>query len=302
MSRVLVLGAGVIGRSYAALLARSGHEICLVTREESTDPGRHELVVELDGERLVAPCTSAPDLASAPPVDLLLIAVRGEQLETVLEDIAATSIPLIVCFTNPLGTRDELIRQVGEERLVLAFSGLGGAIEDSVVQVRSVAQQPTVVDVAAPLGPVVAELLAGTGIPLRRERRMADWLDTHSVFMAGMSAAVLSAPDGAARVAGDRPRAIDLVVAMSEGMTALERHGRRIRPSALRWIFGRVPRPIAARYWQRQFAGPTVTASIAPHAETARRTEMPAVFAYARELVGEEALRYRRLLDGAVLD
>lgn len=126
---------------------------------------------------------------------------------------------------------------------------------------------------------------------------MPAWLDTHTLFIAGVGAAVLAAREGAPDVATSRSRARELVRAIGDGFDALQESGCAVRPPALRAIFGRVPTWFAGRYWQRQFAGPTVRVSIEPHVIATRSSEFPQLADRAIGLVGERAPRYRQLVE-----
>ena len=95
---------------------------------------------------------------------------------------------------------------------------------------------------------------------------------------------MLTTEGGAPGVSRSRERARQIVSAISEAFDALQGHGVPIRPAALRTIFGRVPTWFAARCWQRQFRGPMVQVSIAPHVLATRHTEFPHVADHALSL------------------
>ncbi len=300
MSAVTVLGAGVVGQVYAGLLSEAGHEVTVVAR------GRHAeqlhargVVLEREGRTQRPGCRIVTGLAAARPVQTLVVAVRGDQLSSVQAEVAASAAPAVVCMATPLDQRAGFERQVGTDRTVFAFSGIGGSIgEEGIVRYHIVRQQPTTVDVATVRGQEVAEVFASTGLPVRREERMPAWLDTHAVFIAGIGSTVL-AGGGADSVARSPARVREMVVALGEAFDALEEAGTPVRPPALRTIFGRVPWWLATRYWQRQLAGPMVRTSIEPHVRSTRDSEFASTVDFARSLVGPGAPRYQHLLDGA---
>lgn len=297
MTRVSVLGAGVVGRTYAGLLAAAGHDVSLVARGARLDELRATgVVLETGGRTTRPPVTVVADSAEARPADVFVVAVRGDHLASVRADAADTDAPTVVCLANPLGEREDFAEAVGRTRVVFAFSGIGGDVtDDGAVRYHVVRQQPTVVDITAYRGPLVADLMEGTGLPVRREPDMVAWLDTHTVFIAGIGSACLR-DGGSEAVARSFSRARELVLAMSDGFDGLERGGTTITPGALRAIFGKVPSPFAALYWKRQFAGPVVRVSIEPHVLATRESEFPCVVAHALGLVGEGTPRYRQLL------
>lgn len=298
MSTIVVVGAGVIGQTYAGLLADAGHAVSIVARGQRADRLRASGIVLHRGSSTSQPrCRVVRRLADARNADVVIVAVRGDQLPSVQAEVASSLAPIVVCMSNPLGKREAFEQDVGAERTVFAFSGIGGLIaDDGSVHYRSVRQQPTVVDVRASTGAAVAEMMSTTGLAVHREHQMTSWLDTHSVFIAGIGAAVLTTENGAPGVARSRERTRQIVGAISEAFDALQGHDLPIRPAALRTIFGRVPTWFATRYWQRQFAGPMVQVSIAPHVLATRSTEFPQVVAHALSLVGRDAPRFRRLV------
>lgn len=298
MSRIVVVGAGVVGQVYAGLLAKAHHDVTLVARgARAAHLHDNGVVLDRDDVRLNPACRIVGNVADAGDAETLIVAVRGDQLASVKQDVAASAATTVVCMTNPLEHREAFEQRVGAERTVFAFSGVGGFIDDGgVVRFHIVRQQPTVVDVYAPHGSKVAELFAGAGLPIRRESRMPDWSATHTVFIAGIGSALL-AGGGADGVARSRGQARELVKAVSEAFDELSRRGSMIRPASLRTIFGRVPTWIAARYWQHQFASPMVRVSIEPHVQASRDSEFPQVVDFALRLVGDRPQRYRRLLE-----
>jgi len=298
MSKVVVIGAGVVGQTYASLLANAGHDVSIVARGHRADQLRSSGIVLNQGGRVSrTTCRVIDALDDAESADVVLIAVRGDQLRSVQNEVAASAASIVACMSNPLGHRETFEQQVGAQRTVFAFSGIGGLIaEDGSVHYHCVRQQPTVVDVGANAGPAVAELMTSTGLTVRRENQMNSWLDTHTVFIGGIGAAILTTENGAPEIAQSRKRVRKIVLAVSEAFDALQQHGVPVRPAALRTIFGRVPTWFSTRYWQRQFAGPMVQVSIAPHVLSTRASEFPQLVDYALSLVGQDAPDYRRMV------
>lgn len=298
MSSVVVLGAGVVGQVYASLLGAAGHQVSIVARGQRADDLRASgIVLERAGAAVRPSCRVVTGLAEAGPVDAVLVAVRGDQLSSVQAEVAESAAPTVVCMANPLGLRRSWEREIGVTRNVFAFSGVGGLIaENGAVRYHVVRQQPTVVDSAGRAGAAVIRMMESTGLPVRAEAQMGAWLATHTVFIGGLGAALLATEQGSAGVAQSRPRARELVAAISEAFDALQRRGMPVRPGALRTIFVRVPTAFATRYWQRQFDGPMVRLAIEPHVLATRNSEFPQLVGHALGLVGADAPRYRQLV------
>lgn len=298
MHRIVVVGAGVVGQVYAGLLARAGNRVSIVARGPRADRLRASgIVLERDGHVVRPPCRVVETIAEGGTADVVIVAVRGDQLPSAGGDVAACDADTVVCMANPLQHRQEFTRRVGAGRTVFAFSGIGGRrADDGVVAFHAVRRQPTVVDVAAARGAAVVRLMQDAGMPVRAETRMTAWLATHSLFIAGIGSALLAAAHGSQDLAGMTPQVREFVDAVSEAFDALAQRGHPVTPASLRTIFGRVPRRLATRYWQRQFAAPLVRLAIEPHIVATRDTEFPQIVAQARDLVGDAAPRYLRLL------
>lgn len=88
MTRLAVLGAGVVGSVYAALLAGAGNDVVLVARGRRLVQLREQgLRVDLDGVTVTPTVGLAEQLEDA-HADVLLVAVRADQLADGLEQIA----------------------------------------------------------------------------------------------------------------------------------------------------------------------------------------------------------------------
>lgn len=112
--RILVLGAGVIGSVYAGRLLQAGHQVALVARgTRLTDLRTHGLVLddaesgehrELLIEVLDVPATDAR-------YDLVVVAVRSEQLTETLPILATMTDVADVLFLSGAGTRRRAARR-----------------------------------------------------------------------------------------------------------------------------------------------------------------------------------------------
>jgi 2-dehydropantoate 2-reductase len=107
--RMLVLGAGVIGSVYAGKLLQAGHEVVLLARgPRLVDLQTHGLILEdaQSGNRSVLPVPSVSEPVADDPFDLVLVAVRAEQLMSTLPVLAGLTDGSHVCSstTPPIAT------------------------------------------------------------------------------------------------------------------------------------------------------------------------------------------------------
>lgn len=231
MSKIAVLGAGVVGSAYAALLAGGGHEVTLIARGERYRRLTKGLRVHLDAQVLDERIAVSRSLAGVEH-DTLVVAVRGDQLADALGAASTSSAPAVLLFSNPLGLREAAEQALGRSRTVWCFSGVGGLIGAHGVMAHHVKQQPTVVEWGQPCSGAAVDLLSSTGLQLRREPRMSDWLNTHTLFVAALASTVLMRPMETRR---DRlTSARELTDGMREGIPgvgAARTHGRSRQPS-----------------------------------------------------------------------
>jgi 2-dehydropantoate 2-reductase len=132
--RFVVLGAGAIGGSVGALLARAGLDVALIAR------GRHGDAIRERGLRLDTPdetfvvrvhVTSTPDLRDE---DVVLLAVKTQDAELAIRDIPPR-VP-IVCLTN--GIAAERIAARHSQSVFGAYVFVGGShLEPGNVQLWS---------------------------------------------------------------------------------------------------------------------------------------------------------------------
>jgi 2-dehydropantoate 2-reductase len=125
MTRYVVIGAGALGGLVAAELHTSGVEAVLVAR------GAHGAAIRADGLRIRrpdatdvvrVPVTSGPDEVVLGPDDVLVLGVKTQDVEAVLQEWAwrpvegggvAADLPVLT-LQNGLATEDAVLRRFGE--------------------------------------------------------------------------------------------------------------------------------------------------------------------------------------------
>jgi 2-dehydropantoate 2-reductase len=287
--RILVIGAGVIGSVYATHLQAAGSNVTLLARREhATDLRASGLVLEdaSTGQSTTSHFQVVERLAPEERYDLALVCVRLDQVAATIPDLAANQhIPTLVFFlNNPTGT-ELLVKQLGFQRVVLGFPGVGGTREGTRVRSVRIRQQPTTLgevhgQMTARLRSLSA-LFTQAGFSTAISHSMDSWLKTHAVFISCVSAALVLEGGDSMRLGQNRASVAVMVSAIREGFAALPSLGIRVTPFNLQVIFCWMPRWFAVRYWQRALQTDMGTLAIAPHARAARE-EMGQV---AREIL-----------------
>jgi len=88
--KIAVLGAGGVGGYFGGMLAHAGHQVHFIARGQHLDAIKaNGLVIENpDGDRLSVQVEASDSIASAKGADLVIVAVKGWQLESSLPLIA----------------------------------------------------------------------------------------------------------------------------------------------------------------------------------------------------------------------
>jgi len=276
--KVLVYGAGVIGSLYAARLQQTGHDVTVLARRQRlADLRGQQLVLEhaVTGARLTAAVNVSEGLKPSDKYDLVLVPVRGDQLRSVLDPLAASrSTPNVLFFCNTAGGPNELVSALGRERVLLGFPGAGGTRNGTAVRYLLIRQQPTTMgELDGAMTPRLRQFRAafeGAGFRTAISRHMDGWLKYHAVFVCSICGAVYRAGGRASQLA-DRPDILHLMVrATAEGFRNLRRQGISGAPGNLRMLYEVMPRWFAVRYWQRAMRTALGEFGFAAHANASR--------------------------------
>jgi 2-dehydropantoate 2-reductase len=275
--KILIYGAGVIGSVYAALLQESGCNVVLLARGALADALRmNGLLLEdaASGKRTTTPITVIDHLAPTESYDLVIVAVRLDQVASVLPSLAANySTPTVLfMLNNPAGM--QRLEMLEAQRIVLGFPGVGGTRQGEVVRYVLIRQQQTTIgEVDGQVSPRIQEIAtlfgkAGFAVALSPDIQAA--LKTHAVFVSCISAALTMEGGDSVRLGHSRKGVAMMVKANHEGFTALKALGIPLSPFNLKVIFTWMPRWFAVLYWQYALRTTIGTLTIAPHANVAR--------------------------------
>lgn len=277
--RIVIVGAGVIGRIYAARLCRAGCEVTVVARGSAAQALIESGVsIRVAGGSMITVFPSVvTEMGSADEADLAIVAVRRDQIGAASSDVARLNARIVVSLCDlPMGLADLAIL-IGFQRFVPAFPGVGGCIgDDGVVEFIDVRQQPTTIQ-DGPVSMEVAGVLESAGFRTTIVPDLTPWLQSHAVFICAFESAIVAADGDLAALASNRRAVRNIVLGVREGMRALEARAVEVVPRSLRMIFLGMPVWFATRYWMRQLSGPLGRLGFLPHSMASRDTELPAL-------------------------
>lgn len=271
--RILVVGAGVIGSVYAGYLLRAGHDVTLLARgrrlADLTDSG---LVLENAeaGQREVLPVTAVDTPAPDARYELVLVAVRAEQLPGTLPLLVGIPDgPDVLFFGNTAGQSGQLCDTLGP-RAFFGFPAVGGVRDGQAIRYVLISQQQTMLGEAA--GTVsdrvqqLHEVLQGAGFPTTITTDISGWLLGHAAFIVPIAFALYRVDTDPGRLATDRTALRTMVRATRQAFRALS--GTADVPANLRILY-RLPTTVVAGYWRRVMAGPRGELWFAAHSRAA---------------------------------
>lgn len=132
--KVLVYGAGVIGSLYGAYLSQSGCEVSVFARGHRLASLQEKGLLYLYGKDIKrANVTILDRLYSSDWYDYIFLTVRADQLHTALKSLKENVSPTIVTMVNTLENYSEWEDLCGKGRILPAFPGAGGSINDGIL-------------------------------------------------------------------------------------------------------------------------------------------------------------------------
>lgn len=272
--RYLIVGAGVIGSIYAHLLARAGGHVTVYARGARLEELRQRgLLVRTASGVERADVAVTGDLPHD-GFDVVIVAVRHEQADAALAELAPTGHPTIVTLVNTPDVRawGGILRP---GRLVPAFPGAGGALVDGVLEgglTPASLQRTTIGELDGRRTERLERVVASwrrAGIPVAVSGRIADWLLCH---------VALVVPIGNAIQRGDhtsRAGVLRCATELRAAFTAARRTGARVEPARYR-VFTLLPPRLVAPVLRRVLASRAARQFLVPHA-LAARVEMDAL-------------------------
>jgi 2-dehydropantoate 2-reductase len=132
--KILIYGMGVIGSLYAVLMSKAGFDVTALARgKRLADLRNHGLQYYNKNEIEKVNIAVIEKLENNDKYDYIFLPVRSEQLKQALQDLKDNASPNIVTMTNTLERYENLEKLCGENRLIPAFPGAGGSIDNGIL-------------------------------------------------------------------------------------------------------------------------------------------------------------------------
>lgn len=191
--RILIFGAGVIGSTFGGLMALSGQDVTLLARNKRLkELNNNGLLLRKNGwkktQKIAIKIIS--ELKEDDIYDFVFVTLRKEQVQDSLPLLKRNKSQNFIFMVNNPSGYDEWINALGKERVIPAFPGSGGKIENGIVYYEIVSRiiQPTTLgELNGSISIRIRELetiLKKSGFKISVSKNMDAWQKTH-VAMVG---------------------------------------------------------------------------------------------------------------------
>ena len=248
--KFLVFGAGVLGCNLANNLFRAGKDVTLLARgpwAEETRRNGLRIQNSITRRMTVSPVPVAAELSPEDAYDVIFVAVRYTQIETILETLRASRGKTIIFVGNNVRA-SETAALLPEKNVLFAFTSAAGHRESNYVDsadLRKITIGP--LRGAPSQEGLIQEIFAGTKYKVTYEPNMEDYLLCHAAFVLP---AVFACYKTDGNLKKDNAYLNRLIDANIEGYRAIRNAGHEILPEADKEFEGAKYRKTCFRFFK----------------------------------------------------
>lgn len=251
--KFMVFGAGVLGCNLANNLFRAGKDVTLLARgtwaEEIRSNGLR-IKNTLSRRTAVSRIPVAAELSPEDAYDVIFVAVRYTQIETILETLRASRAKTIIFLGNNVHT-SETAALLPEKNVLFAFTSAAGHRESNYVDsvdLRKITVGP--LRDAPSQERLIQEFFAGMKYKVTYEPNMGDYLLCHAAFVLPAVFACYKTDGSLKKLKGDNAYLNRLIDANIEGYRAIRNAGHEILPEADKKFEGAAYRKTCFRFFK----------------------------------------------------
>ena len=251
--KFMVFGAGVLGCNLANNLFRAGKDITLLARgtwvEEIRSNGLR-IKNALSRRTAVSRIPVAAELSPEDAYDVIFVAVRYTQIETIIETLRASRAKTIIFLGNNVHT-SETAALLPEKNVLFAFTSAAGHRESNYVDsvdLRKITVGP--LRDAPSQERLIQEIFAGMKYKVTYEPNMGDYLLCHAAFVLPAVFACYKTDGNLKKLKKDNAYLNRLIDANIEGYRAIRNAGHEILPEADKKFEGAAYRKTCFRFFK----------------------------------------------------
>ena len=185
--KILIFGAGVIGSIYGGLLSKSGHDVTLLARGKRFKELKQNGLLLSKNNRSVEryEVEIISELNVNDIYDFVFVTLRNDHIAEALPILAENKSRNFVFMINNANGFSDWEKILGENRVISAFPGAGGKIENSIVHYNLTTRlvQPTTFgEINGAITKRIISLkqiLKHAGFPTAISTNMDSWQKTH---------------------------------------------------------------------------------------------------------------------------
>jgi 2-dehydropantoate 2-reductase len=276
--KILFFGAGVIGSLYAGKLALSGQNITVLARgkrlEELQQKGLVLFSEKIGEEKPEISVIS--ELKNNDIYDYVFVTLRNDNLNDVLPVLSQNQSKNFVFMVNTPNGYSDWIKHLGEERIIAAFPGAGGKVENGIVYYQltpKIVQLTTFGEIDGKDSQRITALrkiIRQAGFPTAISKNMDSWQKSH-VGMVCALACGLYYDGGNNNTLSKNERAITLSCkSLKENFAFLNKSKYRIEPFKLN-VFRIIPTFLLGKILSKVFNTKWAETVMCNHALSARQ-------------------------------
>lgn len=243
--RILIFGAGVIGSTFGGLIAASGQNVTLLARKNRLkELNVNGLVLMKNGHQKAQKISTKiiSELKEDDIYDFVFVTLRKEQVKDALPVLKKNKSNNFVFMVNNPSGYTEWIKALGHERVIPAFPGSGGKIENGIVYYEIVSKiiQPTTFGELngqkSTRIKALQKILKKAGFKVAVSKNMDAWQKTHVALVGPLGDVIYFDGGNNYTVAKNAPAIRQMNLALKENFNFLHNSGIGIVPTKLNSI------------------------------------------------------------------
>ena len=241
IKKILIFGAGVIGSVYAGKLALAGHSVSVLARNKRlTELQLNGLLLSENGKDVIKAAVAViSELKTGDIYDYIFITLRKDQLKDALSLLAQNQSKNFVFMVNTAEGYSDWIGKIGLERVIPAFPGAGGKVENGIVyySLTSGFVQPTTLgEINGNISQRIIELakiLKNAGFPTSISNKMDSWQKSHVAMVCPLAYGIYFDGGNNYTLAKNKVAIIQMNKALKETFSFIKDSGIGVEPPKL---------------------------------------------------------------------